>query len=229
MEKFPRAKHTLETKKRGEDVIGWLGLSFDDLKGKVTLDVGAGSGEVSAEGEKNGCTIIAIDAKPELWEEEGIQENIPYAVANARLLPFADNTFDYVLSHAAPPTTWTETPELVAKTLEEYIRVLKPDGEVRFGSGMGTLDDNAINKLMAWWEKVLAATPVVGEKIDQGIRERHSLAFLESLHPQIVREEPKDIRKATQVRILLFANLINIVRGCKSSRPRPRPPANSVR
>ena len=193
MEKLVRIKHSSEIKERADDVIGWLGLSFEELKGKMTLDVGVGSGEVSSEGGKKGCTIIAIDSKPELRANDGVLEDIPYAVADARRLPFADNTFDYVLSHAAPPTTWTETPELVAKTLEEYFRVLKPGGEIRFGSGMGTLDDDAVNKMMAWWEKLLPhAVPIGGSKIDQLLRERRSLQFMKSLHPEVVRLAPRN-------------------------------------
>jgi len=198
-EKFPRIPHTQETKKRAEDVIGWLGLSFNDLRKKVVLDVGADAGEVAAEGNRRGCTIISLDRLPEgvLWGN-GIQENIPYTVGDARLLPFADSTFDYVLSHAAPPTTWTETPELVARTLEEYVRVVKPGGEVRFGSGYHIIGKEAVEHLQTWWEKLLSQTPIIGHDVYEHTRKKHSLAFLRSLHPEIVRVTPKNPKSETQ-------------------------------
>lgn len=199
MEKVPRIRHSQETTERAEHVIGWLGLSFDDLKDKISLDAGAGSGAVSSEGEKRGCTIIAIDRSPIFGMHDAVLDDIPYAIADALRLPFKDETFDYVLSHAAPPTTWTDTPELVARTLEEYYRVLKPGGEIRFGNGLGTLSGGAVDKMMTWREKIFSrAIPVVGKNIDQRIREKHSLDFLKTLHPEIVRSTPKNNVSNTQ-------------------------------
>ena len=71
--------------------------------GSRVLDVAAGSGNVAIPAARAGAQVIASDLTPELLDEgrrqadaEGI--TIEWQTADAEALPFAENTFDAVLS-----------------------------------------------------------------------------------------------------------------------------------
>ena len=71
--------------------------------GTRVLDVAAGSGNVAIPAAKAGAQVIASDLTPELLEEgerqaEAQGVSVEWRTADAEALPFAENTFDAVLS-----------------------------------------------------------------------------------------------------------------------------------
>ena len=89
--------------------------------------------------------LLAIDGHYQLTDKTG-EEAVDAVIAaahpvfsprfvegRAESLPFPDHTFDLVLSHGAPPTTWTETAAQAMSVMQEAIRVTKVGGEYRFG------------------------------------------------------------------------------------------------
>lgn len=71
--------------------------------GVRVLDVAAGSGNISLPAARTGATVTSTDLTPELLQRsrkravaEGL--SLDYQEANAQALPFADNTFDAVIS-----------------------------------------------------------------------------------------------------------------------------------
>ena len=123
-------------------ILGDLGLTWDDLRGKKVLDMGAGLGELAEEGKKHGVEIISLDKLEGGAEREGgatPPKDIPFVVADAVKMPFGGNKFDLIISHAAPPTL-SESTEEIKDILNEAKRVLKEGGEFRFGPGGTTFE-----------------------------------------------------------------------------------------
>lgn len=109
---------------RIEDGMGWM---ESDVKGKLVLDVGCGSGRFTEVMSRWGGRLIgldysnAVDAAKKNTDELGYTAE--YVQGDALKLPFADNTFDAVFSigvlqHTAKPL----------QGLKEMCRVLKPGG-----------------------------------------------------------------------------------------------------
>lgn len=104
-------------------------------KGMKVLDVGSGSGEtVLAIAEKVGPTgkAVGIDFSPEgiaLAREKARQRNLDnvaeFHEANAKKLPFSDNTFDAVISECVLCLI-----EEKQKVMNEKVRVLKTGGRL---------------------------------------------------------------------------------------------------
>lgn len=109
-----------------------LGLTPENIHGNV-LDIGAGEAEFGKffSGKKE-TSVTSLDKK----SGDGIVQG------DVRNLPFSDNTFDLVVSHASIPNIFIsfcseskspekETHEAVSQALSEIIRILKPEGEAR--------------------------------------------------------------------------------------------------
>lgn len=100
-----------------------------NYKNKKVLDVGCNTGIITIPLAKKGIDVIGIDnnrsdikqAKKNL-KDEGLSEKI-VMYANARKLPFKDNTFDVVL--LSDLLEHTSDPQ---KAANEAIRVTKPGG-----------------------------------------------------------------------------------------------------
>jgi SAM-dependent methyltransferase len=104
------------------------------LKGESVLDVGCGTGVdslvaaamVGPEGK-----VVGIDLTPEMVERarQNLRatpfENVSYEEASAEDLPFADESFDVVISNGV----FNLVPDKV-KALRETFRVLKPEGRL---------------------------------------------------------------------------------------------------
>lgn len=117
-----------------EHVFQWymedLGLSPEDLKKKI-LDVGAGSAQFAKWAKEHGIsdTIYSLESKG-----EELKERNKSVVAAAEEMPFADESFDIVVSHAAIPNVYIRSENIETKvynSLREMMRVLKQGGEAR--------------------------------------------------------------------------------------------------
>lgn len=117
-----------------------LGLSVDKLKGKKILDLGVWHTGFAKEAEKNGLSVISLDK-----QFPTLNQDIPFVNGDMMDLPFADNTFDLVLSRASFTVIEFSNLEQVKTILNNANRVLKNGGEFRFGSGSisitPTIDD----------------------------------------------------------------------------------------
>ncbi len=131
-----------------------VGLTMNDLRGKKLLDIGAGTGYFVKEAVRHGVDAYAIDILPpdssgHLPRSEPIvPAEIPtFVQGSAYQLPFADNTFDVIVSRYAPLSNfeWAEDDGALGKSedplgakypaIYEAMRVLKPGGEIRFELG----------------------------------------------------------------------------------------------
>lgn len=102
--------------------------------GAAVLDVGCGTGVVSLVAARHGARVTGVDLTPALIERA--QENsaiaglaVDWQVGDAEQLPFADSSFDAVLSqfgHLFAPRP--------ALAVAEMLRVLKPGGRIAFST-----------------------------------------------------------------------------------------------
>ncbi|ODT21151.1 MAG: SAM-dependent methyltransferase [Hyphomicrobium sp. SCN 65-11] len=110
----------------GEDLCEALDLRA----GQKVLDVAAGNGNVSLAAARRWCDVISTDYVPALLER-GRQRaaaerlKIDFQEADAEALPFADNTFDAVVSTFG--VMFTPDQE---KAASEMARVCRPGGKI---------------------------------------------------------------------------------------------------
>jgi SAM-dependent methyltransferase len=109
-----------------------LRLLPDELAGRQTIELGCGTGYVSAWLARRGAQPTGIDNSPEqlatarrLQEEHGI--DFPLVLGNAEATPFADASFDFAISEYGAaiwcdPYAW----------IPEAARILRPGGELVF-------------------------------------------------------------------------------------------------
>ncbi len=110
-----------------------LGLRMDAMRDKLTLDIGAGGAEIAQEAKIQGVRVISIDNDPEKFDihvEKGRARGLEYFKADAGRLPFRDETFDIIISHAGAATV-TDSREKLSAIIDEAKRVLRPGGELR--------------------------------------------------------------------------------------------------
>ena len=175
-----------------------LGFEWEDLKSKRILDIGASDGIFEKVAKNNGVEVIALDYDPynvQLREKLGIRgvpipswsRDIEYIQGRANALPFQDESFDFVISHAAPPTILVDSKEEIASIIKEVERILKKGGEFRFGS-LGIVS-------YAFDDRELFTE---GEEARFGVEERtrrildKSLELLQSIDPSITAHENQD-------------------------------------
>jgi SAM-dependent methyltransferase len=98
--------------------------------GQRVLDVGAGSGNAAIPAAALGARVVASDLTPELFAaghriaaERGVQ--LEWAEADAEALPFADDTFDVVMSSVG--AMFAPRHQVVA---DELVRVTRPGGTI---------------------------------------------------------------------------------------------------
>lgn len=102
--------------------------------GQRVLDVGCGTGVAALTAARTGATVSALDLSPALIEQgrkhaalAGVE--IEFREGDAEALPYADASFDVVLSlfgHMFAPR-----PDV---TIAEMLRVLKPGGTIAFST-----------------------------------------------------------------------------------------------
>jgi ubiquinone/menaquinone biosynthesis C-methylase UbiE len=106
--------------------------NFPDIKGKLILDCGSGSGYLSIELAKRGAFVISCDLTlmnlvklKDTAKKMGIEDNIAFVCCSAEDLPFKDNIFDYFISNAVIEHLPREI-----EAIQEIDRVTKKDGGI---------------------------------------------------------------------------------------------------
>ena len=104
--------------------------NFPDVKNKLILDCGSGSGYLSIELAKRGAFVISCDLTlmnlvklKETSKKLGLEKNIAFVCCSAEELPFKDNIFDYFISNAVIEHLPREI-----DAIREIDRVTKKDG-----------------------------------------------------------------------------------------------------
>ncbi len=151
------------------DLVRFAGVTA----GQHVLDVGCGTGVVALSAARNGATVTGADLTPALLE--GARYNaalagvaIDFQEADVEALPFADASYDVVLSqfgHMFGPRP--------AVAIAEMLRVLKPGGVIAFSTWPPEL---YVGRMFALVSRYLPAMP-------DGVR-----SPIEWGDPHIVRE-----------------------------------------
>lgn len=97
-----------------------------------TLEVGAGTGEISRALLKDGHRVVATDISPNMVSQMQ-KKGIEAVVSDAEKLPFANESFDTVI--AAELIYYLDNPE---RFIAEAHRVLKPQGRLLLSSANNT-------------------------------------------------------------------------------------------
>jgi len=101
-------------------------LGTENLTNKTLLDAGCGTGWFTKRAIEKNAKVTALDIAPKLVEVTLKKNPTATGIEGSLLaLPFADNTFDYVIS--SDVIEHTPDPYLAVK---EMIRVLKPGGKI---------------------------------------------------------------------------------------------------
>lgn len=177
-----------DTERSAEIYLADLGLHWDDLRGKRILDIGAGGAEFATAAERRGVEVVSLDsADASAWEKQLIKiaKGTLFVIGKAELLPFADQSFDMVISHAAPPIIMTESKQVASAVINEAKRVLKSGGEYRFGAG--NLDANVFRQ-----EKDISNERIGTTEEQIGILREKSIEFLKSIDPRVEEIESKN-------------------------------------
>lgn len=101
-------------------------------RGERILDLGCGTGHLTAQLAASGAEVIGIDTAPSMIEQARRQfPDLQFKLADARDLPFPAASLDAVFSNAV--LHWVRPPELVVASVA---RVLVPGGRfvVEFGA-----------------------------------------------------------------------------------------------
>ncbi|GAA4355548.1 class I SAM-dependent methyltransferase [Variovorax defluvii] len=112
-------------------VAGHLVKFAQVAPGEAVLDVGTGTGVVALTAARAGARVTALDLTPALLEEARANariaglEDIVWTEGDAEQLPYADASFDVVLSQFGH--MFAPRPEI---TIAEMRRVLKPGGRI---------------------------------------------------------------------------------------------------
>jgi 2-polyprenyl-3-methyl-5-hydroxy-6-metoxy-1,4-benzoquinol methylase len=123
-DRFDAISNMYDTRRRLEIVFDEL-LADEDLSGRSVLDVGCGTGWFSQRAAARGARVTSLDIGVRLLAEARRKCSMHPVAADACLLPFADATFDVVVSSEC--IEHTLDPE---RALREILRVARPNGPV---------------------------------------------------------------------------------------------------
>jgi malonyl-CoA O-methyltransferase len=121
---FDSKMNMYDTNKRVEVFYNEL-LKNEILVNKKLLDAGCGTGWFSKAAVERGALVSSMDLGENLLEQVAKKCKSERIVGSILEIPFADNTFDYVVSSEVIE----HTPEPY-KALHEIYRVLKPGGKM---------------------------------------------------------------------------------------------------
>jgi SAM-dependent methyltransferase len=142
------AGHEIHICRRREagTLLRWLG---DDLRGLRVLDVAGGDGYWAAQARRRGAWAVALDiAQHKLLRGQTLAATPGLVNADALQLPFADGTFDRVMSVCA-----IEHFDDGERALDEMARVLAPGGELVMSADTLTLAEQWPNLYRAHCER----------------------------------------------------------------------------
>ena len=172
-----------------EFILGNLDLTWKDLGGKSVLDIGAADARLGRAAKRRGMDVVSIDNHEkhlrEHWRSH-LPKNLLYIQADAKQLPFPDATFDLVISHASVPLILVQNREEIHTIISESHRVLKPNGEFRFGGGSSTTIASTI--LDGGEEPMMMRMSTGDENIEY--EQKRTLTFLHELFPEIECYQP---------------------------------------
>ncbi len=124
------------------------GVNREDLRGKTVLDLGSNTKLLFAtELKKNNIECKVISLSPDFTDpkHQPIAEKKESSVAAiAQNLPFADETFDYILD-VGGPGVHASKPSEINQWVPEVIRVLKKNG--KFVSLLDKLNSLILNRI----------------------------------------------------------------------------------
>lgn len=120
------------------------------VQGKSVLDVGCGDGGLAVRLALLGASVAAVDADPRMLAAARAraaiaQVGVVHVAADARALPFADDTFDVVTAVTVLCFVADAAP-----ALKELARVLRPGGRLVLGE-LGRLSLFAARRRLAGW------------------------------------------------------------------------------
>lgn len=121
-DQFEHLDNPYDVKRRKEIVFDEFLLGHD-LKNAQVLDAGCGYGAFSSTLAQKECHLTSIDIVYELAKMTMDRTKMFACVADASMLPFCDETFDYVVS--SEMVEHTSSP---IKTVLELLRVTKQNG-----------------------------------------------------------------------------------------------------
>ena len=116
--------NTYETARRLDVIFGRL-LADSDLSGRPLLDAGCGGGHFSAAARRRGARVTSLDVGVHLLAQVARRCESRGIVGSVLDLPFADGSFDVVLS-----TEVVEHTTDPVRGLREIVRVVRPGGRV---------------------------------------------------------------------------------------------------
>jgi SAM-dependent methyltransferase len=131
---------------------------------QYVLDVGCGVGATPIYlAREHGCRVVGIDITPKMIERslarierEGLADRVELRVADARALPFEDDTFDAVICESV--VIFLEDKQ---RALDEFTRVTKPGGYVGL-TEVTLLKPTSDPELLAYMARVAG---IVGEML----------------------------------------------------------------
>jgi ubiquinone/menaquinone biosynthesis C-methylase UbiE len=164
-------------------------------EGKYVLDVGCGVGATPAYlAREYGCRVVGVDITPKMIERsrerakrEGVEDAVELRVADARVLPFEDDTFDAVICESV--VVFLEDKQ---RAVDEFARVVKPGGYVGL-TEMTLLKQTDDKEFLAYVARVAGATGgMLSAEEWQGLLHRAGLEDIIARARQIdMRQEAK--------------------------------------
>ena len=164
--------------------------ALDLRSGERVLDVAAGNGNATLAAARRWCDVVSTDYVPKLLERgraRASAEGLPvqFEQADAENLPYADHSFDVVLSTFG--VMFTPDQE---KAAAEMMRVCKPDGRIGLANWTPTSLVGELFKLIgryvvpptgvkspALWGSEARLHELFGKRLDTIAIERRSFVF----------------------------------------------------
>ena len=147
---FDRAAKTYDAHAQFQrDVADWLMSEVaSDLTGLHFLDLGCGTGYVAQQLIERGAHVTCVDLSQAMLDQAKARLTLTqtrFVQADAECLPFADHSFDGVVSSLA--LQWCTE---LAHPLKEMKRVLKPNRQALFTS----LSEGSLYELKQAWAEI---------------------------------------------------------------------------
>ena len=185
-------------------------LNNVDFENKKILEVACNMATTSIElAKKHNCQIIGIDLDKNALDKasENIKKNklehkISLEFANAAQLPFENNSFDIIINEAM----LTMQQDIIRnKCLEEYYRVLKPNGILLTHDIAIKNENNIINEL----------SDTINVKVNP-IRTKEWLNLFESHNLKVIKHLEGKMSLLSPIGLIRDEGLINAIRIVKN-------------